>query len=238
MKAIQDTKINLSDKTKSTNSFFVWLDILGYSAAVEDETKYVELSRLLKKFQDLFNESDRYNSTIISDGIILEIYSTNFEGLKKVFQDIGEKQFQFIKDNKYFIRGGIAVGSRLEDRKDRNNAFVSNGLARAVYIEASKIDWAVIGTDKNNIDKMRQIFKIDDKDEFFDLRCSYNNKGEEIYFIDFIEHDKDYYQLVDKQRDIYCKEHPIRNKYIWLLRYYHHKYHDGDMHSSLKGVIL
>jgi hypothetical protein len=238
MKAIQDTKINPADKTKPRNSIFVWLDILGYSAAVEDEKKYGELAQLLKKFQELFNESDRYNSTIISDGIILEIFDTNFKGLKDVFQDIGKKQFQFIQENKYFIRGGIAVGSKLEDMGNKNNAFVSNGLARAVYIEANKVDWAIVGTDKNNIEKIRQMFKIDDEEEFFDLKCSYNNKGEEIYFIDFIEEDISYYQLVDSQRESYREVHSIRNKYIWLLRYYHHKYHDSDMHSSLKGVVL
>lgn len=31
-----------------------------------------------------------------------------------IFKEIAEKQFEFILKNKYFIRGGIAVGSRYE----------------------------------------------------------------------------------------------------------------------------
>ena len=181
---------------------------------------------------------DYYESTIISDGIILRLKDTSFTGLKEIFQDIGEKQFQFIKMNKYFIRGGIAVGSRIEDRDDPNSAFISNGLARAVYIESSQIDWPVIGTDKKNIERIRKIFEIEDKDEFFGLKCGYNNRGEEIYFIDFIQQDEDYYRLVDDKREEHRQEYAIRNKYIWLLRYFHHKYNDDTMHDSLKGIVL
>ncbi len=141
MKSIEDARYSQPfNKPEIKNSIFIWLDILGYSAIVEDERKYIELSRLLKKFQELFNESDDYDSTIISDGIILRLKDASFTDLKEIIHDIGKKQFQFIKENRYFIRGGIAVGSKIEDTDDPNSAFVSNGLARAVYIESSQID--------------------------------------------------------------------------------------------------
>ena len=60
-------EINLNHE----NSLFIWLDVLGFAEAVDDVEKYRELSELLKKFQSLFVESNKYDTKIISDGLIL-----------------------------------------------------------------------------------------------------------------------------------------------------------------------
>jgi hypothetical protein len=223
----------------SEETLFIWLDVLGFADAVDDESKYRELSSLLKKFQILFNTSHKYETQIISDGIVLYVKDTKAKNIRSVFQDIAQKQLEFIIENSYFIRGGIALGSRFEDAGE-NALFISNGLARAVKLESSVVDWPVIGIDDKNIQHLRRINKIDDDRELFGLKQGYNKNGQTIYFIDFVQKDPVYVDL------LYAKilefEDPkyqvIRNKYIWLLRYFLHKYDDQQIGDTLQGIVL
>lgn len=223
----------------SDESLFIWLDVLGFADAVDDESRYKELSSLLKKFQHLFNNSHKYETQIISDGIVLHVKDTKADNIKSVFSDIAQKQLSFITDNGYFIRGGIALGSRFEGAAD-NALFISNGLARAVKLESSVVDWPVIGIDDKNIQHLRRINKIDDDRELFGLKQGYNKNGQTIYFIDFVQNNPIYADLLYSK--ILEFEDPkyqaIRNKYIWLLRYFLHKFEEEQVNTTLQGIVL
>jgi len=222
-----------------SNSLFIWLDILGFAEAVDKEDKYRELSELLKKFQYLFNESDKYETQIISDGIVLYIQKPSYKDTKLIFEEIARKQFKFILENNYFIRGGIALGSR-HNSSDENNLFISNGLARAVKIESSIVNWPIIGIDDKYIQELRETLKINDKLELFGLKQAYNINGKTIYFIDFMEPSLEYLSMVYLKIKEFSeeKDQSIRNKYIWLLRYYLHKFNDTKIDISLEGIVL
>jgi hypothetical protein len=214
-----------------TNNVFVWLDILGFSQIVEDDTKYRELLSLLNNFQKNFKDTERYNMSIISDGIIIEI-NTNlgYPAFSETLKKLGTKQLGFIIKNGYFIRGGIAVGNKLVDNTKDNTRFISNGLARAVTIEGKMVNHPLIGTNERTTDKIREIFTIKNKDEFFGLKKTFNVQGEKLYYIDFLDNIDEsnklpYYNLLCKnikENQAPNKGH-ILNKYLWLLRHYHEK---------------
>ena len=223
---------NAQDTIKNDKSIFIWLDILGFADAVENEKEYFELAEKLRKFQILFNEYDGYTAKIISDGIILKINSNYLLKLMEVFQRIGEKQLEFILENNEFIRGGIAVGTKYQD-----HTYISNGLARAVKLETTFINYPIIGTDKKNILEIQKLLLSDHK-EFFGLMQSFNKRGEDLYFIDFITNDRDYLQLLNAKISEFEKKPIIRDKYIWLLRYYLHKYSSENPNENLEGIVL
>lgn len=230
--ANHNTSPNAQDVNMHEKSIFIWLDILGFANAVENEGEYFKLAEKLKKFQSLFNEDNRYDATIISDGMILQIKNSYSSNLMEIFKSIGEKQFKFILENKEFIRGGIAVGTKFEE-----HTFISNGLARAVKLETSFINWSIIGTDQKNINEIQNILASDNK-EIFGLMQSFNKKGEDLYFIDFITDDIKYLQLLNAKISEFKSQPIIRDKYIWLLRYYLHKYSCENTNESLEGIVL
>lgn len=227
-----------------TKSIFIWLDILGFSVEVEDENQYTKLAEHLKKFQKLFNDNNGlgYKTKIISDGIILHIFNPTYGNFISILKDIGEKQFKFINENNLFIRGGISVGTKYEtnEMEDDNNLFISNGLARAVNMEAKSIDWAVIGTGKKDINRMQELFNIYDDKEFFGLKRCFNKRGEFVYFIDFIQKDyhQKFHQLIKDKIEEYSEIPKVREKYMWLLKYYLQRFEHIELHKALKGVIL
>ena len=221
------------------NSLFIWLDVLGFAEAVDDVEKYRELSELLKKFQALFVESDKYDTKIISDGLILYTKEPTEEMISLIFKEIAEKQFEFILKNKYFIRGGIAIGSRYES-DEVTDQFISNGLARAYSLESSGIDWPLIATDEKNINRLKQMFRIDEANEYFGLEEAFNKNGKNIYFIDFIKENETYLKLLEEKIFEFKDTPSVRNKYVWLLRYYLHRFENtrNDIDESLKGIVL
>ncbi|PHS32267.1 MAG: hypothetical protein COA92_07100 [Sulfurovum sp.] len=202
---------------------FIWLDILGFADALEDESRFSELAQMLNSFQSLFDSIDGCHTTIISDGLLLRIVNSRVDALQETFQLIGEKQIQFILEHKIFIRGGIALGSKLEDTSDDNNNLISQGLARAAKLEASSIDWPVIATNEKNIKEIQDYFRAED--ELFSLNPCFNRKGEKIFFIDFLnEPITSYYNILNEKINEYEKTPSVHSKYIWLLRHYHHKF--------------
>jgi len=224
---------------KGNQSIFIWVDILGFSEAVDTESRYEELAELLKKFQNLFNEDDSYRTKIISDGIILQITNPEPKSLVKILQGIGEKQFRFINKHKHFIRGGISVGTKFEKGNSDSSLFISNGLARAVKIEGNSVDWPVIGTDSKVLSKMRKLFQINKDNECFNLARAYNARGEELYFIDFLKDNEDgYYSLLNKKIKEFQNNPKVLNKYIWLLRYYHNRLGSDNLSENLVEVVL
>lgn len=227
------------EQTKS-NSLFIWLDILGFAEAVDDEGKYKELSELLTKFQNLFNESDEYSTEIISDGIVLYVKQPSSKNLEVLFKNIAQKQFEFILQNQYFIRGGIALGTKYSNDDSKNNLYISNGLARAVKLESSIIDWPIIGIDEKNIVDLKNLFRSINTFETFGLKQTYNKNGQTIYFIDFVKENPEYLQVLYAKIEEFKekKYQAIRNKYIWLLRYYIHKFNNTSLATSLEGIVL
>lgn len=221
------------------NSIFIWLDILGFAEAVDNEEEYKKLYEILSKFQEIFNTSDLYSTEIISDGLVLKIKDSKVNDLEIVFKDIAEKQFKFILENKYFIRGGIALGTRYDDI-GKNSIFISNGLSRAVKLESSFINWPVIGMDEKNYSEIKSMMNISNKDELFGLQRGYNKNGQLIYFIDFAFEDLGYFSLLQDKINIFEKEQKfdIKNKYIWLLRYYLYKFKGLDLNENLKEFVL
>ena len=247
MSSIIDQKVSpTAISKKHDKSIFIWLDILGFADSVDDEKRYGELSELLTEFQLLFNSEHSFSSHIISDGLILQIANPRYETFKEIISDIGKKQFQFILKTNEFIRGGIAIGTRLEDSKGRSNQFISNGLARAVKMEANHVVWPIIGTDERNISDIRKLFNIDDKEEYFGLVRGFNKNGDDIFFIDFISQSIEYLNILNSKIDCYSekekekdKDNPkVRDKYIWLLRYYLHNFKSNDITASLQGAVL
>ena len=164
-------------------SIFIWIDILGFSEAVEEESRYNELSNVLAKFKSCFDEGSGYKSRIISDGIVLQISPSNANALRQIFKSIGEQQYKFICENKYFVRGGIAIGTIIEEDKNKN--IIGNGLARAVKMESKHVNWPVIGTNKKTIEELQEMLCGGSYD-CFDLAKAFNANGDDLFFIDFI----------------------------------------------------
>lgn len=243
MSAISITnQLDISPTGKVGNqSIFIWLDILGFSDAIEDESRYEELAELLEKFQSLFNEGDGYDTTIISDGIILQITNPDYESFIENIKDIGHKQFRFICENEEFIRGGISVGTKLKDNKgiEDKNRFISNGLARAVKIEGTYVSWPVIGTYNKVLSAIRTLFQINNDQEDFKLTKGFNEYGDKLYFIDFLKEENDvYYKLLNKKVKNFRDDYKALNKYLWLLRYYHNRFGSNNLDESLAGTVI
>lgn len=230
---------------------FVWLDLLGYSAIVEDEGRYDELVRLLEQFQSLFDTNEDYNTEIISDGLILIIKRETEKSLTNIFKEIGEKQLQFILDTGTFIRGGIALGSQLNDRSNDNRKYISSGLAKSHNIENKFVSWPIVGMDNVTIEKIKDHYNLPEAEDFNLLR-SFNSKMECVYFIDFLprrdDQKKIFFDLLAKNI-IYYKEgykqvkderfNPgVLVKYLWLLRYFESRFDKQGNIPTLKGMIL
>ncbi|MFW2552313.1 hypothetical protein [Aliarcobacter butzleri] len=236
-----------TNQSSKEEYLFIWIDILGFSGIVEDDNKYNELYNILKKFQALFNNSHLYSTKIISDGLILfeKITKNEFTKIIEIIDDLSLKQFQFIKENGHFIRGGIAMGTKFEEiiidgkEKDKENIFISNGLARAYNLESNNIQWPIIGINDKYLNLMKEYFNIHDNNETFNLKKAFNNNGESIYFINFIPdfEDQEYLELLYRSIEINKDKASVRNKYIWLLRHYLQKF-KIEVKKEYEGYVL
>jgi len=226
MSSIEDYKdIDPATISSSKKTIFIWLDILGFADALEDERKFIELAKMLNNFQSLFESIDSCETTIISDGLLLRIINPTVDIFKDTLKIIGQKQLQFIVEHNIFIRGGIALGSKLDDVQDGNNNLISQGLARAAKLEASSVDWPIIATNEKNLKDIQDYFTAEG--ELFSLHPCFNRKGEKIFFIDFLdEPNSDYYRTLNDKSMEYISIISVHSKYIWLLRHYHHKFPD------------
>lgn len=232
---------NVSPTTISNNdAIFIWLDILGFSDALEDDQAYHKLYDLLNTFKSTFCSPLRYASQIISDGIILKIDSKNDDEIFEILTEIGEKQFQFILKEKYFIRGGIAVGSHFDVNDNKDLFLMGNGLSRAVKMEAKSVHHAVIGTNLNTIKKIRVICGLESSDEsLFGLKKTVNENAETLYFIDFLQKDIDFENMLHQQLSQNKDNPKIQKKYLWIYRYYISKFEKTDRpFDDVLGVLL
>lgn len=244
MEAITDLKITVNPVEVSitdNRSIFIWLDLLGFSDFVNDGTKYTELADHLRKFQSSFLNSDSYTADIISDGIILRITKKNLAlrgELSSIFKEIAQKQFEFTQETEVFIRGGISVGTKLEDDKEPNSLYISNGLAKAVKIEGKYVSWPIIGTTPDELNKIKSLLGVEEN-ENFGLEKAFNKDGQDLFFIDFIDKSDSYYALLNAKMEEHKEKSYIRNKYLWLLRYYHLKYaSEYTLDAVFEKVVL
>lgn len=174
---------------------------------------------------------------IISDGLILKISINTLDELKAIITAIAQLQFKFINDNKFFIRGGIAFGTKHSD--EENGHLISNGLARAVKLESSFVNYPIIETNKKFIEKIKDKFHMDIDDyEYIGLKKSFNYKAQELYFIDFIQKDENYKELLSDNIDKYKNNPYIKSKYLWLLEYYLAKFENIGINGSEEGKVL
>lgn len=249
MKSINDTEGTFPEDIVIEKSIYIWIDILGFKEATENESKYKELSEALILFQDKFENDKNYKTYIISDGLVLIIEKLNFQKFISILGELGKLQASFIMEKELFLRGGIAIGSRVGNRIFEDNdvrSLLGNGLSRAYAIESKCITWPVIGTNQKNIEEIRKLLEIVDEQEFFDLRRSFNKKGEYIYYIDFLNYiDKGdiglFMELLKRKIIEFSKEkedYEIRNKYIWLLRYCCKQFGPSCIPEDLNRVVL
>lgn len=233
---------NVSPTTISNNeAIFIWLDILGFSDALEDGNTYNELHGLLKKFETTFLSKLRYDLQVISDGIIIKIDSKNIDEISKIFKEIGEKQFQFILTEGYFIRGSVAVGSHFNLKEgDKTFFFMGNGLSRAVKMEAKSVHHAVIGTNLNTIQKIRVICGLESDEELlFGLKKTVNENGDDLFFIDFLQQNIDFENMLHKELSKNRAKPVIQKKYLWTYRYYINKFEKTTRpFDEVLGVLL
>lgn len=246
---------------EATETVFIWIDILGFSAIVEDSSQYEALSSLLGKFKKKFNETSDYTASVISDGIILELnpnrYNWSNRDFTQCFDEISKKQAEFVCENNNLIRGGIAVGTKRLNGDENDRCFVSNGLARAYNIESHNISWPVIGTTESQMRKLESLCKgkIDD---YFSRAFDIN--GRDLYFLDYFSRlDKsqkqthyafivDQIQEFDKKlNDVKSQSSElssiagvqgIRNKYLWLCKYFQKDNNGFLFPQNYQGCVL
>lgn len=203
------------------DTIFVWIDILGFSDALDDESKYEQLSNYLNFFSNLFSTSEmgklaKYRK--ISDGIILQLRNDikSPDMVNEFFRKIIECQKKML-DSGLYVRGGIAVGSKYE-ADDEN--FISNGLSRAVKLESNGITWPIIGTDEKNLSRMNQIYGPEFKNYF---SITYSKSGSEVYYLNpFLEMDpisqKRLYKNIVENIEKNEKKPQVLQKYVWIQR--------------------
>ncbi len=227
--------ISLSNDIKY---LYIWIDILGFSDILNDETKYQELIELIKEFRNKFTTLQNTKTLTISDGVVLIFELDNYTLLKELFKKIAIIQQEFILNKKYFLRGGMAVGTISEMEQDKDLKYlVSNALSKAYQTETHFIKYPIIGITSNEMKKIYQEFKIIGKEQFGLLKSygikSQISKEEHIYFIDYMS--EDFNDIIKLNLDKYKSSPNILEKYIWLQRYYDNKYNND---STMGDVIV
>ena len=233
-----DTPKEHRDHPKDSKSVFIWLDILGFSndvkGAQDNESKYTQLQKNLKSFQTIFEKNINTKSTIISDGILLELKLYSLNRVKDVLAfivAIGDAQLKFYIETKKLIRGGISVANSVKEDTE-NGVFLTYGLSAAVKME-KKVCWPIIGMDEGVLDALAGIVSINsDKEKVLKdikekFKKTYNSNGDLIYFIDFLNGQlnirleqliQEKFNQKDKPTD--TAGNKVVLKYSWLYRYY------------------
>lgn len=233
-------------------TIFIWIDILGFKDKLKDVENYDELAFLLDYFQELFKQKEGwYRTTIISDGIVLELNPNreqwDFENVKACFDDIRRKQLEFILEKKYVIRGAIVVGtSRLKKEGDRN--YISNGLSFAYELESKGINWPIIGTNSNFFNRINAMYQeVGCQQPFNELfKKTLTPNGQDVYFLDvYSDLEGEERLIVEKIIQDQLRSHqeekdrPVYNKYIWLYKCMHnYKGSKATLDAELEGVVL
>jgi hypothetical protein len=203
-------------------TIFIWIDILGFSALVENESKYNELLGLLKDFFESFNKLNASAECHrISDGIILKLKPNirNADVVRQFFEDVMSVQKTFLLRQR-FLRGGIAVGSKFNITNIDNGFYISNGLARAYNLESNSITWPIIGTNERFLNDICSIYGENVK-EIFDI--AYSENKDKIYYLNFYktlsgnELSEVYKNILVNISNTEKNPH-VQHKYIWIQK--------------------
>ena len=203
-------------------TIFIWIDILGFSSLVENESKYNELLTLLKDFYKSFKDLNASAECHrISDGIILKLKPNirNGDIVQQFFNDVMIIQKTFLLKHR-FLRGGIAVGSKFNIIDKNDEFYISNGLARAYNLESNSITWPIIGTNKEYLKKICTIYGKGIKKSF---DVAYSENKEKIYYLNSYKFLKGK-ELIDVYSNVLAnifkteKNPRVQQKYIWLQK--------------------
>lgn len=249
-------------------AIYVWLDILGYSAETEKgDIKKIEamldkLNEYFKESEDfilhqisdgllltihkskyedqikIFNKIGKLQMRYLKDtdrslrgGIVVGSKDSGKENENNFIQEFTDNFLQTSKRPESLI---IEIKKLIF--KYGKQVLIGNGLSRAHNMESNKIDWPIIGTDEEMMGKLKKEFG--NFDDNFGLAASINMKGEKVYFIDFLELDKDYYKFLVAQASESKGDAKTQAKYIWLLRYFRQKFQITDLIPELVGLYL
>jgi len=228
-----DDRVVSPEQIVAKKTIFIWIDILGFTEALEDEGSFEELALKLQDFRDAFTTLDNCSTAIISDGLLIRIIDPTYDTTIRVFEEIGKLQYKFIMKHQMFLRGGISIGKKLENGDDGVIDIVSQGLARAAKFEGAGVDWPIIATNEKYIKEISEHI-TGGNEEVFSLIPTYNRKGEKIYFIEFLFEPNDaYYRLINNMCQNFLDKPSIHSKYVWLLRHYFHKFPETERKIEL-----
>jgi len=223
------------------NFLYIWIDILGFREGLKEDKAeiYERLFYIRKEFINLFsNDELQYVEIIsISDGLLL-IWDLNSLDLSKIifiFEKLGRLQVNFILKEGYVLRGGIAVGgvsnNLLNNEKIKDVFLISNGFLKAYSLESKEVNWPIIATEENEVEKIKEILRIDNNEEKFGLEKVNGYKNMYLYMVDFLkflkeDERKDFEIFLDRRLSLYYDEQKknIFDKYFWLLNYYKIKF--------------
>jgi len=236
---------NPEDIQINNKFLYIWIDILGFrnDLSTESEEVYNKLFDIKKSFKKHFEKLKLETIVSISDGLLL-VWDIKGNKLDEVFINLAKLQIDFILEYKYVIRGAISIGvisnslyylynSNKENKESKDiykeDIFlISNGLVKAYEMESKDIKWPIIATNYETIEKLREIKKINDNNEFFGLQKINGNNDMYLYMIDFLEYldenkQIEYENFLLTKLNEHKTERKIFEKYYWLLEYYKKK---------------
>jgi hypothetical protein len=216
---------------------------------IDKQENYRLLRDVLKSFRKTFEVKASYGVTPISDGIVIDIpqsiHKYDYKEMISLLQIIGESQLSFTVKNGFFTRGGIAVGTLNDDQSlTKQNQYervlISNGLARSHSIESKSVCWPIVGTTSEYLDKLKSLFNVTQESDKFNFSRTFNDKGEDVYFIDYVTNfpqvDPEYYKHI--LSGLNRASNPrVKSKYIWLLKHLRESI-GCDIPGILQGILL
>jgi len=163
----------------------------------------------------------------------------------------------FILEQKKVLRGAISIGdvsinlyNKYRNEKSKKEEFqdiflISNGLVKAYIMESKDIKWPIIATTYDVLEEIRNILKINNETEQFDLKKINGTNHVYLYMIDFlsnIDNNETVYEdfLLQQLNEYSRKDKKIFEKYYWLLKYSEKRYDINQEHFNEfnNGVLI
>jgi len=232
---------------------YIWIDILGFrnELSTEDEKIYNKLFDIRNAFKQHFKKLNLETIIPISDGLLL-VFNIKENKLNEIFLSLARLQIEFILEYKYVIRGAVSIGTvsnslYYENNREKDIFLISNGLVKAYEMESKEIKWPIIAIDYETIEKLREIKRINNNNEFFGLqKINGNNEKMYLYMIDFLEYldeskQIEYENFLLTELNAHQNNRKIFEKYYWLLEYYKKKTNNNVFEKFIEfydGVLI
>lgn len=222
-----------------------FVDILGFSDRLEkagnDESKLKKIYDILKEIyshhqidqkKEFF---DHKKTRIFSDCIYISSHSSNcfntdssiYDQYGEIISIIGTMQASLIITHKVFLRGGIAIGTKIEDN---DGVEISSAYFNAVNLESQKAIFPIIIIgEKDAISILNSSGKENYNSSKPTNSIIRKEKGKDIYILDYISCIGADCCFLKKHKNAIVKsfnnttDAKIRNKYRWLAYSYHNK---------------